>query len=287
MNRNQPEKEVTPTVSVLPLRTPTLPPATHTNTVFLGREQVWIVDPATPYPEDQSRLLEAIEAKNAQGRNPAGIILTHHHRDHVGAAAWLSQTLALPVLAHPTTSALTGDRISVDRHLVEGDIIRGSESADDRWEVLHTPGHASDHLVLWQPESGAMIAGDMVAAIGTIVVVPPDGHMRTYIDQLRRLESLSPQLIIPSHGEVITDPMAKLQHYIQHRLSREAKVLEALLTEESTLMEVTARAYPELPPPMHRLASQSCLAHLIKLREEERAFEQAGAWRRRTKALGA
>ncbi len=258
-------------VVVLPLKTPTLPPATHTNTVLLGRRRLWVVDPATPWTAPRAVLLEALAACRSDGRVPHAILLTHHHDDHVGAAAWLRDELGLPIVAHPQTAELLSGRLAVDRVVVEGDVVSGSESRDDQWQVLHTPGHASGHVTLWQPERRGLVAGDMVAATGTIIVVPPDGHMATYIAQLRRLAALAPRWLVPAHGDTIDEPVAHLGHYVSHRLEREGLVVAALAAGRADLAELTRRSYPELPPAFLPLAQRSCEAHLIKLVEERRA----------------
>ena len=266
---------------VLSLRTPTLPPATHTNTSFVGRERVWIVDPATPYPDERARLLDAVACERAAGRELAGIVLTHHHHDHVGGADWLRGETGLAVWAHPRTEELLQGRLTIDVALDEGDVLTGSEASDDAWHVLHTPGHASGHIVLFQPESRALVAGDMVAAVGTILVEPPDGNMAQYISELRRLLALEPRIAVPAHGEVIGDPAAHFGHYISHRLAREAKVLAAVHMSPRALLEITRDAYDDVPESLHLLASRSTLAHLFKLRDEARVMESStGAWRR-------
>ncbi|MCB9728936.1 MAG: MBL fold metallo-hydrolase [Deltaproteobacteria bacterium] len=258
-------------LAVLALRTPTLPPATATNTSFVGRRDVWVVDPATPFDAPRDQLLSAVRALPATGRRAVGIVLTHHHGDHMGAAAWLREAAGLPVYAHPRTAELLGSMLRVDETLEEGAELRGSEADDDRWAVLHTPGHASGHIVLWEAERRRMIAGDMVAGIGTILVEAPDGHMATYIAQLERLADLGPERLVPAHGPVLADGQAKLRETAAHRLMREQRVVEALEEGPGDLVQLTARSYPELARPMLPLAARSCLAHLQKLCEEGRA----------------
>ncbi len=267
-------------MTVLPLRTPTLPPATHTNTVLFGRERSWIVDPATPHDAERARLLEALDARAEGGRPAHAIVLTHHHDDHVGAAAWLRAERGLPIYAHPKTRDILGARVPVDEILRDGDVIVGSDAPDDRWEVMHTPGHASGHIVLWQGVRRGLIAGDMVAAIGTIIIVPPDGHMATYVAQLERLAELDPAWLVPAHGQVIDTPVAHLRGYVRHRLAREAQVVQALAQGPAELSTITARSYPDVPASLHPLAEYSCLAHLQKLEEEGLAQYVQGVWSR-------
>jgi ribonuclease/clavin/mitogillin len=250
--------------STWPLRTPTLPPAEATNTVFVGSDHPLIVDPATPHGEERQRLRHLIKDRRHAGRPPTLIVLTHHHRDHVGAAAWLRDTEHLPIAAHPRTAELLPE-LRVDRLLEEGDLLAPSD--DDAWQVLHTPGHASGHIALWQPESRVLIGGDLLASIGTIIIDPPDGHMATYLATLRRIRDLDPAVIIPSHGAPITDPERLINQYLEHRAMRESLVFDALTSTPTPLFPLTERAYPGLARPLLPLATRSALAHLQSLRE--------------------
>lgn len=278
-------------VTVLPLRTPTLPPATTTNTVLVGRRDVWIVDPATPWPDTRDALATALDALPDAGRRAAGVVLTHHHADHVGAAAWLAERFALPVCAHPRTAALLEGRVSVDRPLDEGDVLLGSDAPDDAWRVLFTPGHAPGHLSLWEPRRRVLVVGDMVASVGTILIAPPDGHMATYLASLARLADLEPCWVIPAHGAVLGgdepaegqgEAVARLRFTAAHRLEREGRVRAALDDVPRPLAELTARSYPDVPPALHGLASGSARAHLDKLVEDGLAHRHdADRWTRR------
>src|SRR4051812_425032 len=73
-----------PWIRVLPLRTPTLPPATRTNCYIIGdAADAVVIDPATPYADEQARLdayLDELRIRITE------IVLTHHHVDHVGDA---------------------------------------------------------------------------------------------------------------------------------------------------------------------------------------------------------
>ncbi len=274
MQPNVEPTELSPGVAFLALLTPTLPPATSTNTSFIGRETFWVVDPATPKAEERRKLLSAFDAVAERRGCAAGIVLTHHHRDHVGAARWLREQRGLPIWAHARTAALLGDAF-VDHVIEEGDTLRGSQAPDDAWAILHTPGHASGHIVLWEPRRRIMVIGDMVAAVGTIVVEPPDGHMATYIAQLRRLRAMDPAVLIPAHGPAIDEACEKLSFYVSHRLEREAKVLRAVVSDRQEplagcLMAITGRAYDDVPVAIHPLAARAALAHLVKLEEEGR-----------------
>jgi glyoxylase-like metal-dependent hydrolase (beta-lactamase superfamily II) len=155
--------------------------------------------------------------------------------------------------------------------VVDGELLGG------RWRALHTPGHAHGHLAFRDERSGAVLAGDLLSTLSTIVVDPPEGDMAVYLASLARVRALEPRTVYPAHGQPAPDGPRALDDYLAHRRQREAKVLAAL-APGGTLSEVTARAYDDTPPAVHPIAERSCLASLLKLRSEGRAREQDGRW---------
>lgn len=257
------------------MRTPTLPPATHTNVYVAGDGEsgLVVIDPASPYPEEQAALDGYLAG--LAGRVIA-VLLTHHHVDHVSGAQHVSDRLGVPILAHPRTAELLAGRIRVDRTLVEGDQVPGL----DGLRVLHTPGHAEGHVCLLEESTAMLVAGDMVASIGTIVIdpAPGEGDMRIYLEQLARLRALRPSLLLPSHGEPVTDPDGLLAFYIKHRLEREGRVVAALAQGAGPVEQLVPLAYADVPPAIHPLAARSLLSHLLKLQSEGRAVDEGGTW---------
>lgn len=263
----------------LPLRTPTLPPATHTNCYVVGHEQAVIIDPATYEEGERERLGELLDHLAARGLSFLAVVLTHHHGDHVGSARWVANRLGIPIWSHPITRDLLAGEIPIDGLLHDGDAIDlGRDETGEAFVLrcLHTPGHAAGHLVFVDERPGSsrlgsrMIVGDMVAAVGTIIVDPDEGHMATYLAQLERLADYPDGVLFPAHGPPIAAGRAKLRHYVAHRLAREAKVRSAL---EGHTGPVEARdllpvAYADTPPEVWPLAERACLAHLDKLVED-------------------
>ena len=264
-------RSVAPGVELFPARTPTLPPATHTNSYAIGARDVLLVEPATPYDDERRAWLEWARGIASQGRTIAGIFATHHHLDHVGALRVFAEALSVPVFAHAETIARVKPLEGLDvRPIADRAEILG-------WIALHTPGHAPGHLCLWNERTRTLIAGDMVAN-GSTIIVPPDddGDMAQYLEQLRRLDGLNASLMFPAHGEPIDDPHALLTHYVRHRLERERKVLDAWteakarLGRTPELVELLPRAYDDTPMAIWPLAKVSLEAHLVKLRREGR-----------------
>ena len=265
-----------------PLRTPTLPPAAHTNCWLVELASgsgagLAAIDPGSPWEEEQ-RVLEALLAAHAaQGRPLREIWITHEHRDHVGGAAALASRHGAPIRAHPECIArLPAEARSHARPLADGELLHG------RWRALHTPGHARGHLAFHDERTGALFAGDLVSTLSTIVIDPPEGDMGVYLSSLERCRALSATSklggLFPAHGSPAPDGRAALEGAIAHRHARTAKVLDALAAGPGTLEEITARAYDDTPPAIHPLAARSCLATLELLRREGRAATSGDRW---------
>ena len=263
--------EFRPGIFLFPVKTPTLPPATHTNCYIIGGEEVVIIDPASPYEEEQRELDRFIDGLLSEGRRAREIILTHHHPDHTGGVNHLRQRLGVPVAAHPLTAARIGNSISVDREVADGEMIELTGEPGWRLRALHTPGHARGHVCLYEEITGAIITGDLVVGIGTVVIDPPEGNMRQYFESLARLLAL-PRLssLFPAHGPAIGDARQKLEEYVTHRTWRENKILEAVLAGAALPEDIVPAAYTDVSPAMWALAERSTLAHLEKLEEEGR-----------------
>lgn len=272
-------------VERVPLRTPTLPPATRTNAYIVrGESGLWVVDPGAGDAAECAVLAEAMAAAERRERVPVvGAILTHHHPDHVGGLGWWVQSVGLPVVAESRTiSLVTGAAARETIGEVDGiewlDVDGDAEV--DGLQLVFTPGHAPGHLAVWTGsgsralEPRVLIAGDLVAGIGTIVVNPPRGNMKAYLSSLESAARLGPSLLLPSHGPGTTEAVERLRGYIAHRLAREAKIVAAIGPAWTTIAELTASAYDDVPAALHGFAERSVLAHLEKLVAESRVEVQ-------------
>lgn len=282
-----PRIEVHPGFVLVPLATPTLAPATHTNCIVIGGPELLVVDPGSGDAAEQAILDRALDRLLAEGRRVHGVFVTHHHGDHWGGVAHLRERFACPVYAH----AWTAPRIGADRALEGGETIdleagspgtpgaHGGATRSWRLEVRFTPGHTPGHLALWDPVSGTIVAGDLVSGLSTVVIDPPEGDMAAYVRSLAALAELPATLLLPGHGPPIGGPRHRLRFYLEHRRWREERILAALGTSPAGLEELVPRAYDDTPPERHGLAARSALAHLLKLAAEGRAREEAaGRW---------
>jgi len=262
-------QQVAPGVAWFAAMTPTLPPATHTNSYALGERQVLLVEPATPHEDERREWLAWARGLISQGRELVAIFVTHHHPDHIGGAPFFAEELSLPMWGHAITDDLL-DHLSFARHLEDGEWVSLDGPQPQRWRCLHTPGHAAGHLCLLEEDLGVLIVGDMVASEGTILVAPDDGDMSTYLSQLRRLSALPATQALPAHGAPIEQPRRLFDHYVKHRLEREAKIVAALnsLPDGGDLEQLVAIAYDDTPQDIWVIAKLSLESHLLKLEQD-------------------
>jgi len=260
-----PEIEMRPGIVLVPLRTPTLPPATHTNCYVVGGDEVVVIDPASLYEEEQVVLDRALETRNVRE-----IWLTHLHRDHVGGANHLKRRLGVKIVAHAITARDLQGIIKVDRVFAENEMLELPGKPGWRLRAIHTPGHARGHVCIFEENRGSLITGDLMAGFGTVVIDPPEGHMATYLNSLERMYELPVTALFPAHGPVMANAKQKIREYIVHRLDREREILAAWGTGHHDAAAIVREVYTDVAPAMHALAERSVIAHLEKLREEKR-----------------
>ena len=159
-----------------------------------------------------------------------------------------------------------------DRSLADGERItlQSSTGETHTLQVLHTPGHAANHLCLVLEEDGLLFSGDHILNGSTTVIDPPDGNMADYIDSLDRLTQACADhqiaFILPAHGHVLGQAPQAIAQLKAHRLQREAKVLAAMRAAPGGSMEDwVAIAYADVPPRMWPIAQRSLLAHVERI----------------------
>ncbi len=254
-----------------------------------GTNSYLVGDPSTGYiaidpgPADEAHLERLW---HAAGGDIRAIVCTHSHADHAPGAAPLAARVAAagrprpPVLGQPSApTARAASRFTPDRALADGERITlsGRQLEGDvthTLEVVHTPGHAANHLCLLLREDGLLFSGDHILNGSTTVIDPPDGNMDDYLASLDRLDALCErhgvEFILPAHGHAIAGARGAIARLKAHRLAREAKVLAAMQALPDGSMDDWVRhAYADVPERLWPVAQRSLLAHVERLRALE------------------
>ena len=232
-----------------------------TNTYLVGNEDVTVIDPGPAMEEHIDVILSASE-------NIKRILVTHTHPDHSPGTRLLQQKLDVPAFGMLTESSKNQDMtFSPERILKDGEILEKEEYS---LEVVHTPGHASNHLCFILREEKFIFTGDHVMSGSTVVIGPPDGSMKQYIDSLNKLKNYDMEKMAPGHGDILESPYQVADWIINHRLKREEKVFSALKdATRGTPESLVEKVYADVDSSLFPIAKASLLAHLIKLEEDQ------------------
>ena len=247
-----------------------------------GTNSYLVGDPATGYiaidpgPADADHLDKLWRAAGGDIRM---IVCTHSHADHAPGAAPLQALCKSPppILGLPSApTARAASAFTPDRALQNHELLALSGQAPDgkithTLQVIHTPGHAANHLCLLLVEDALLFSGDHILNGSTTVIDPPDGNMADYLDSLDRLDAACAEhgveFILPAHGYVLGDALGAITKLKAHRLAREAKVLAAMQALPGGSMDDWVRhAYDDVPPRMWPVAQRSLLAHVERIR---------------------
>ena len=247
-----------------------------TNSYLVGEPGAGFVA-IDPGPADPSHLDKLWRAAGGDIRY---IVCTHSHPDHSPGAAPLQALCvqhghaAPPILGLPSApTARAASAFTPDRSLADGERItlHSATGATHTLQVLHTPGHAANHLCLVLEEDGLLFSGDHILNGSTTVIDPPDGNMADYLDSLDALAALCAthgvEFILPAHGYVLGFARQAIAQLKAHRLAREAKVIAAMQAlPDGSVEDWVAHAYADVPQRIWPVAQRSLIAHVERIR---------------------
>ena len=238
-----------------------------TNTYLVGKEEITVIDPGPAMPEHIENIAKAC------GDDIKQILVTHTHPDHSPGAKLLHQRTAAPVMGMYALHKQTQDKtFKANKVLEDGDEIREIEYT---LKAIHTPGHASNHLCYLLEEEKMIFTGDHIMEGSTVVIGPPDGNMKQYIESLEKLKQFDISMIAPGHGNLMKDPKSVVDWIVSHRMFREKKVVDALTEfSKANLDQLVEKVYDDVDERLHGIARASLLAHLNKLIEEDKAVSK-------------
>lgn len=241
-----------------------------TGVYIVGHGDVAVIDPGP----DTAQHLDVL-ARALDGERVTHIFVTHRHMDHSPAAHPLAERTGAKVYAStipPKPSECDDIRLEAgDDDLFQPDIdVRdGERFSGPGWtiEAIATPGHTTNHTAYALIEENALFPGDHIMGWSTTVIGPPDGDMTDYLGSLEKVRDRNFETLWPTHGPPIRDVRPFVQAFIDHRLEREAQVLEQLAAGKRTIKDMVPVMYADVDKRLHPAACHSVLAHMIRLVE--------------------
>jgi glyoxylase-like metal-dependent hydrolase (beta-lactamase superfamily II) len=239
---------------------------TGTGVYIVGRGEVAVIDPGP----DNAAHFDALKAA-LKGERVTHVFVTHSHMDHSPLAHPLAEAYGAQVYAGgpaiPTESEVrleAGDDLSFqpDVRVRDGEIFTGPG-----WtiEAIATPGHTSNHFCYALKEENALFSGDHVMGWSTTVISPPDGDMGDYLASLQKVRDRGFDTLWPTHGPPVRDTKSFLQAYLDHRLRREAQIVDAIRAGRGKIPDMVTLIYKDVDRKLHPAACHSVLAHMLHL----------------------
>ncbi|PCH59004.1 MAG: MBL fold metallo-hydrolase [SAR86 cluster bacterium] len=255
-----------------------------TNSYLIGRHRLALIDPGPVNKQQIDNFMQAIGEYSLEW-----ILVTHTHGDHSPAAVELQRLTGAKLIGMVAPQCSNQDQsFTPDRVYKHGEVLDCGEFSI---EIIHTPGHVSNHFCYLLKEQGMLFTGDHILQGTTSVILPPDGDMAAYIDSLQALKNYPLKRLAPGHGEVMENPLAEIDKLLRHRQMREQKIvskLRMLTREESNVTELKASGieldvlvlsvYDDVAASLLPWAKKTLLAHLIKLQTEKTVVETNGRW---------
>lgn len=239
-----------------------------TNTYVVGWDRLAVIDPGPADPGHIDRLVKSIGKAKIDA-----ILVSHTHMDHSPGARLLQLVTGAPIVGcaphRPARELALGEINPMDAssdadHVPDTELthLTTAKMGDASFQVLATPGHTANHLCFALGGTDHLFSADHVMAWSTSIVAPPDGDMRAYMASLEVLLQRQEETYLPGHGGPVRDAPAYVAALKQHRMAREAAILNRLSAEPITIPEIVLRVYEGLDPALRPAAALSVYAHL-------------------------
>jgi glyoxylase-like metal-dependent hydrolase (beta-lactamase superfamily II) len=246
-----------------------------TNTYLYGEKELAVFDAGPAMPEHVAAILAAQDALDAPITK---LFASHTHRDHSPAIAKVAEQLGdVELIGIPAFAGQQFEDYSFKPDVKPKDN-QLFELPTGAVRAIHTPGHVGNHVCYLIEEYNLLTTGDHLMNGSTVVIVPPKGSMKDYIESLQKLQHYAIDVMAPGHGDLIKNPAEVVEWTTQHRLQREAKVLANLSAAPITIKQLVLSVYDDVDVSLHPMAELSLHAHLIKLVLDSRVSESKQGW---------
>lgn len=262
--------QLSPLVRRITANNPGMLTGPGTNTYLVGNQDIAVIDPGSA---DRVHLDAILQACNGRLK---WVIVTHTHPDHSPGAQALRDATGAELIGNLLHDEDQDPGFRPQRGFAHDEIFKTDEFT---LRALLTPGHVENHICYLLEEEKLLFSGDHLMEGVTVVIIPPHGDMKDYLDSLHMLRDYPIDAIAPGHGEVILDPQREINSVSRHRQMRESKVLRVLADCKSgTLDTLTPPVYDDVDPARHKIARYSLWAHLEKLKRDGLVDEVGGTW---------
>lgn len=262
--------QISPLVQRITVNNPSILTGPGTNTYLVGNKEIAVIDPGSDDPIHIDAILKACSGRLKW------VLVTHTHPDHSPGAKALHEATGAELSGNLIEDEDQDPSFRPHRSFTHNEIFATDEF---RLRALLTPGHVENHVCYLLESEELLFSGDHLMEGTTVVIIPPHGDMKDYIDSLQLLLQYPIAAIAPGHGKLLRDPVREIQTVTRHRLMREAKV-ERVLSElkQGTLDSLTPPVYDDVDPARHKIARYSLWAHLLKLQRDGKVQERADGW---------
>lgn len=226
-------------------------PGTNTWILDDGAGSVVVIDPGPVDTRHATAIMELVGKRSVEA-----VLVTHTHSDHAPMANPLASDLGVPAVGHAS-----GPDFTPEIRLLDGAVF---DVGDLALQVVHTPGHADDHLCFRAGD--VMFTGDHIIGGSSVMV----DDMGRYLDSLRKLQGGGLQRLYPGHGDEMGDPEQVIDWYLAHRLQRHEEVYRAIADGAVSVPDIVEVVYSEVDSSLHPLAARSVHAHVELLTDQGR-----------------
>ena len=253
---------------------------TGTRTYLLGDKKIIIVDPGPDIEDHFHAIMRSIKSKQL-----TDILLTHSHVDHSPLSRRLRDKTGASIIGFGSADeartdfmkelCLTfdlGGEEGIDCKLVLTKKVTHGEKLEINgfvFEIIHTPGHLSNHICIAWRDKNILFSGDHVMGWATTLISPPDGDLGSFMKSLEKLTLRKEEKYYPGHGNPIYKPIEMLKAQLAHRREREKQILEALKKEPKEPSVIVDEIYTDINPLLKTAALRNVFAHLIDLYERK------------------
>jgi glyoxylase-like metal-dependent hydrolase (beta-lactamase superfamily II) len=172
-----------------------------------------------------------------------------------------------------------GSHVEVTRPLEDGETL---QLRDRRLEVLHRPGHSPSDTVFWDAERGILIAADHLLphiSSNPLISRPLDGSSQrtqalvTYIDSLRKTREMPAEIVLPGHGEPVTDHVELIDSRLAGHIRRKEKIHRLIAEQPRNAYELAQALWGNVAVTQAFLTLSEVIGHADLLVNEGRVRE--------------